>query len=162
MYWPAATMSGSMSPNLEVSMVGVRPPQLPERVSLPRPSLLTKPRHVIERGPFGLMGRPEKAGSFGWGPIDAFVFIPQNLSLASVLIKPVVTFKDIDLRLSIGSVDYFDAFCMGPHRQVSSHTQLAASFISGQTCDVAYWQCAPKARITSGGRFHPESCRLIW
>ena len=25
-----------------------------------------------------------------------------------------------------------------------------------------YWQCAPKARITSGGRFHPESCRLIW
>jgi len=23
-------------------------------------------------------------------------------------------------------------------------------------------QCAPKARITSGGRFHPESCRLIW
>jgi hypothetical protein len=28
--------------------------------------------------------------------------------------------------------------------------------------DVAYWQCAPKARITSGGRFHPESCRLIW
>jgi hypothetical protein len=27
--------------------------------------------------------------------------------------------------------------------------------------DVAYWQCAPKARITSGGRFQPESCRLI-
>jgi tripartite-type tricarboxylate transporter receptor subunit TctC len=24
-----------------------------------------------------------------------------------------------------------------------------------------YWPCAPKARITSGGRFHPESCRLI-
>ena len=22
-------------------------------------------------------------------------------------------------------------------------------------------QCAPKARTTSGGRFHPESCRLI-
>jgi hypothetical protein len=22
--------------------------------------------------------------------------------------------------------------------------------------------CAPKARITNGGRFHPESCRLIW
>ena len=29
------------------------------------------------------------------------------------------------------------------------------SYVSG-------WQCAPKARITSGGRFHPESCRLIW
>jgi hypothetical protein len=27
---------------------------------------------------------------------------------------------------------------------------------------IVYWQCAPKARITSGGRFHPESCRLIW
>jgi hypothetical protein len=26
---------------------------------------------------------------------------------------------------------------------------------------VAYWQCAPKARIISGGGFHPESCRLI-
>ena len=23
------------------------------------------------------------------------------------------------------------------------------------------YRCAPKARITSGGRFHPESCRLI-
>ena len=23
-------------------------------------------------------------------------------------------------------------------------------------------QCAPTARITSGGRFHPESCRLVW
>jgi hypothetical protein len=22
--------------------------------------------------------------------------------------------------------------------------------------------CVPKARIASGGRFHPESCRLIW
>jgi protease II len=27
---------------------------------------------------------------------------------------------------------------------------------------VLYWRCAPKARITSGGRIHPESCRLIW
>src|SRR5262249_59024613 len=27
--------------------------------------------------------------------------------------------------------------------------------------DVAYWPCAPKARITSGGRFHPDSCRLV-
>jgi tripartite-type tricarboxylate transporter receptor subunit TctC len=27
---------------------------------------------------------------------------------------------------------------------------------------LSHWQCAPKARITSGGRFHPESCRLIW
>jgi len=23
-------------------------------------------------------------------------------------------------------------------------------------------QCAPKACNTSGGRYHPESCRLIW
>jgi ABC-type uncharacterized transport system substrate-binding protein len=27
--------------------------------------------------------------------------------------------------------------------------------------EVASWQCAPRARITSGGRFHTESCRLI-
>jgi hypothetical protein len=27
---------------------------------------------------------------------------------------------------------------------------------------VLRWQCAPKARITSGGGFHPESCRLVW
>ena len=36
---------------------------------------------------------------------------------------------------------------------------------SGAVCCGAYvasWQCAPKARIISGGRFHPESCRLIW
>jgi hypothetical protein len=26
---------------------------------------------------------------------------------------------------------------------------------------VAYWQCAPKARIISGGRLHAQSCRLI-
>jgi SAM-dependent methyltransferase len=28
--------------------------------------------------------------------------------------------------------------------------------------DVKQWQCAPKARITSGGGIHPENCRLIW
>src|SRR3984893_4876379 len=27
--------------------------------------------------------------------------------------------------------------------------------------EVRSWQCAPKARIISGGRIHPESCRLI-
>ena len=27
--------------------------------------------------------------------------------------------------------------------------------------DVWQWQCAPKARITSGGGIHPENCRLI-
>jgi hypothetical protein len=27
---------------------------------------------------------------------------------------------------------------------------------------VSRWLCAPKARIISGGGFHPESCRLIW
>ena len=24
------------------------------------------------------------------------------------------------------------------------------------------FRCAPKARVTSGGGFRPESCRLIW
>jgi len=28
------------------------------------------------------------------------------------------------------------------------------SYVSG-------WQCAPKARIISGGRYHPENCRLV-
>ncbi len=27
------------------------------------------------------------------------------------------------------------------------------------TANVAFWQCAPKARITSGGGFHTDSCR---
>jgi hypothetical protein len=27
--------------------------------------------------------------------------------------------------------------------------------------DVSFWQCAPKAQTISGGRFYPESCRLI-
>jgi hypothetical protein len=27
--------------------------------------------------------------------------------------------------------------------------------------EVRSWQCAPKARIISGGGIHPESCRLI-
>jgi hypothetical protein len=26
---------------------------------------------------------------------------------------------------------------------------------------VRFWQCAPEARIISGGGIHPESCRLI-
>jgi three-Cys-motif partner protein len=29
----------------------------------------------------------------------------------------------------------------------------------GHVCN---WPCAPKARTISGGRFHPESCRLFW
>jgi hypothetical protein len=33
----------------------------------------------------------------------------------------------------------------------TAYTQLAHSI-----------RCAPTARSTSGGRFHPESCRLIW
>lgn len=33
---------------------------------------------------------------------------------------------------------------------------------SYRTADVRKWRCAPKARIISGGRIHPESCRLIW
>ena len=24
------------------------------------------------------------------------------------------------------------------------------------------YACAPKARVTCGGRFHPDSCRLVW
>jgi hypothetical protein len=31
----------------------------------------------------------------------------------------------------------------------------------GDPWNVGLWQCAPKARIISGGGIHPESCRLI-
>ena len=75
---------------------------------------MPKPRHVIERGALGLMGGREKAGHFGWRPIDAFVFIPLNLSLTSVFVEPIMTCKDIDLGLSIGPVDHLDAFCVRP------------------------------------------------
>src|ERR1700682_1697106 len=36
-------------------------------------------------------------------------------------------------------------------RHVGSHVRL----------NVRKWQCAPKARITCGGRIHPKNCRLI-
>jgi hypothetical protein len=37
------------------------------------------------------------------------------------------------------------------------------SFIgSRRAAKVRFWQCALKARITCGGRSHPENCRLIW
>jgi hypothetical protein len=55
------------------------------------PTLLTKPGHVIVRGALGLFSGRKKAGYFGWRPIDAFVFIPLNLSLASVFVKPIMT-----------------------------------------------------------------------
>ena len=41
-------------------------------------------------------------------------------------------------------------------RKVRAHRKADASGLRE-----ALW-CAPKARVTSGGRFHPESCRLIW
>jgi hypothetical protein len=34
-------------------------------------------------------------------------------------------------------------------------------WLPGFNFNVEEWECAPKARIISGGRFHPESCRLI-
>ena len=37
--------------------------------------------------------------------------------------------------------------------------KLDATRIPTEVCTI---RCAPKARVTSGGRFHPESCRLIW
>ena len=42
---------------------------------------------------------------------------------------------------------------------------LAFGFAGGDGLTPAklgsFW-CAPKARVTSGGGFRPESCRLIW
>jgi hypothetical protein len=31
--------------------------------------------------------------------------------------------------------------------------------IEGDAANAHYWQCAPRARIISGGGFHPDSCR---
>src|SRR3974390_1580826 len=36
-----------------------------------------------------------------------------------------------------------------------------ANRLFAASAQVRCWQCAPKARIISGGRIHPESCRLI-
>src|ERR1700720_4776418 len=47
---------------------------------------------------------------------------------------------------------------VGPisHRATMGHPQRRAKV------KVRNWQCALKARITCGGRSHPENCRLIW
>ena len=46
-----------------------------------------------------------------------------------------------------------------PHAGTWKQPDLCAR---ARRADVAYWPCALKARIISGGRFYPESCRLIW
>jgi hypothetical protein len=45
---------------------------------------------------------------------------------------------------------------------VSSRGLGRDSSITPRDWYVGLWQCTPKALITSGGRIHPESCRLIW
>jgi Ca2+-binding RTX toxin-like protein/subtilisin family serine protease len=47
---------------------------------------------------------------------------------------------------------------------VNEGTDVVYSGVAYQLGDnlARIMQCAPTARITSGGRFHPESCRLIW
>jgi hypothetical protein len=49
------------------------------------------------------------------------------------------------------------------HNPVIARSYQCWSVTPGLADDnVRVWQCAPKARITSGGGIHPESCRLIW
>jgi hypothetical protein len=50
---------------------------------------------------------------------------------------------------------------LAPVRQPEA-ASIGGLIILEMIADVAYWPCALKARIISGGRFHPESCRLIW
>jgi len=49
--------------------------------------------------------------------------------------------------------------------QITSFYCDAMDRMRGELLDAAnvgVWQCASTARITCGGRIHPESCRLIW
>ena len=52
----------------------------------------------------------------------------------------------------------FALFGVQPHR--SKHFKLSTDPEFVELCGKL--GCAPKACIISGGRFHPESCRLIW
>ena len=55
---------------------------------------------------------------------------------------------------------YAESFRSADHlRQIQKEAQntIASVFENAKAV-----RCAPKARVTSGGRFHPESCRLIW
>ena len=60
-----------------------------------------------------------------------------------------------------------------PARGAMGRTTSSISSSKAATCSTEpvaarqtrYWhsfRCAPKARVTSGGGFRPESCRLIW
>jgi hypothetical protein len=52
-------------------------------------------------------------------------------------------------------------FACTPHRSLATvagdrpPARTATQFLN-------FLQCAPMARVTSGGRFHPEDCRLLW
>ena len=65
---------------------------------------------------------------------------------------------------------FADRFCEGvshpkEFKKLPPLHRLAApapSMIVVDDLSVSGWQCALKARITCGGRSHPENCRLIW
>ena len=58
-----------------------------------------------------------------------------------------------------------------------AQSSLADAFVKAYSKSGGFWKifcrrsngelcgnlgCAPKARVTCGGRFHPENCRLVW
>jgi putative ATP-binding cassette transporter len=45
-------------------------------------------------------------------------------------------------------------------RVIKFREALFASEIRRELARIS--QCAPMARITNGGRFHPDNCRLVW
>jgi hypothetical protein len=47
----------------------------------------------------------------------------------------------------------------GPLRRVELNIGFGAAAVQGSRADVGSWQCALKARIISGGGFHPDNCR---
>jgi hypothetical protein len=50
----------------------------------------------------------------------------------------------------------------GPSRPLLLRRRSRSHSCELPSLDVRNWQCALKARITCGGRNHPENCRLIW
>jgi len=47
-------------------------------------------------------------------------------------------------------------------RRFFEHSRIDYTSLIREILKMVTFRCAPKARVTSGGGFRPESCRLIW
>ena len=69
----------------------------------------------------------------------------------------------VSILITLSSLDdaFIDLLAMGITRLRAPLLGDSAGSVPKTAVFVANWQCASKARIISGGRIHPESCRLI-